>query len=134
LEWPELEYAEAVTLAFIIDLPQSGRIWPVNNIVALTDPWKAENMHGTQAFNKVPLQVAALTHCPKCDLEMRLAYLVPERPGYDLRTFECRNCGLEETSLRSISFPDWRSPRAHRGLIRCLGVIISSHLAHHLRL
>jgi len=33
-------------------------------------------MHGTQAFNKVPLQVAALTHCPKCNLEMRLAYLV----------------------------------------------------------
>src|SRR5664280_858891 len=71
-----------------------------------------EIMHGTQAFYKFPLQITTSTYCPKCKLEMRLAYLVPEQPGFDLRTFECTNCGLEETSLRSISFPEWRQPRA----------------------
>jgi Zn ribbon nucleic-acid-binding protein len=71
-------------------------------------------MHGTQAFYKIPLQFATSAYCPKCNLEKRLSYIVPERLGYDLWTFECTNCGLEETSLRSISYPEWRQPRARK--------------------
>ena len=69
-------------------------------------------MHKTQAFDKIPLQFATSAYCPKCNLKMKLAYIVPERLGYDLRTFECTDCGLEETSLRSTSCPEWRQPRA----------------------
>ncbi len=30
--------------------------------------------------------------CPKCATQMYLARIEPEKPGYDLRTFECPMC------------------------------------------
>jgi hypothetical protein len=33
--------------------------------------------------------------CPKCSSLMRLARIMHDEPGYDLRTFECAECGHE---------------------------------------
>jgi DNA-directed RNA polymerase subunit M/transcription elongation factor TFIIS len=35
--------------------------------------------------------------CPKCSTQMHLARIEPEKPGYDLRTFECPRCQHSET-------------------------------------
>ena len=33
--------------------------------------------------------------CPKCDWYMMISRIEPDKPGYDLRTFECSRCGHE---------------------------------------
>jgi hypothetical protein len=33
--------------------------------------------------------------CPECSSLMWLARIMPDEPGYDLRTFECPECGHE---------------------------------------
>ncbi len=71
-------------------------------------------MQKAQAFEKIPVHFATSAYCPKCNLKMRLAYIVPEQLGFDLRTFECTDCGLGETILRSISCPEWWQPRARK--------------------
>ena len=40
---------------------------------------------------KPPLIERAL--CPECSSLMWLARIMPDEPGYDLRTFECPECG-----------------------------------------
>jgi DNA polymerase III alpha subunit (gram-positive type) len=35
--------------------------------------------------------------CPKCSALMDLARIEPEKPGFDLRTFECPTCQHVET-------------------------------------
>jgi hypothetical protein len=35
--------------------------------------------------------------CPKCSAPMYLAIIKPEKPGFDLRTFECPRCQHVET-------------------------------------
>jgi predicted RNA-binding Zn-ribbon protein involved in translation (DUF1610 family) len=34
--------------------------------------------------------------CPKCGAQMRLAWIEPDKPDYDRRTFECPKCAHEE--------------------------------------
>jgi DNA-directed RNA polymerase subunit M/transcription elongation factor TFIIS len=41
--------------------------------------------------------------CPKCGEMMALRLIEPERPGFDLRTFECPKCMSTETLVASIS-------------------------------
>jgi predicted RNA-binding Zn-ribbon protein involved in translation (DUF1610 family) len=41
--------------------------------------------------------------CPKCGEMMALRLIEPERPGFDLRTFECPKCFGTETLVVSIS-------------------------------
>jgi hypothetical protein len=41
--------------------------------------------------------------CPKCGEMMALRLIEPERPGFDLRTFECPKCFGTETLVASIS-------------------------------
>ncbi len=35
--------------------------------------------------------------CPKCSARMYLAIIEPEKPGFDLRTYECPSCRHAET-------------------------------------
>jgi hypothetical protein len=41
--------------------------------------------------------------CAKCGEVMALRLVEPERPGFDLRTFECQKCFGTETLVASIS-------------------------------
>lgn len=41
--------------------------------------------------------ITARPECPDCTVPMYLARITPEKPGYDLRTFECPRC---QNSLR----------------------------------
>jgi hypothetical protein len=41
--------------------------------------------------------------CAKCGEMMALRLIEPERPGFDLRTFECPKCLGTETLVASIS-------------------------------
>jgi hypothetical protein len=41
--------------------------------------------------------------CSKCGAVMELRLIEPERPGFDLRTFECPKCYDTETFVASIS-------------------------------
>lgn len=41
--------------------------------------------------------------CSKCGEAMLLRIIEPERPGFDLRTFECPKCFVTETLVVSIS-------------------------------
>ena len=36
--------------------------------------------------------ITARPECPKCAALMYLARIEPEKPGFDLRTFECPRC------------------------------------------
>jgi len=40
--------------------------------------------------------------CPHCGLKMMLARIEPSRPGFDLRTFECRECDYTESVVAKI--------------------------------
>jgi hypothetical protein len=37
--------------------------------------------------------------CPDCTVPMYLARVSPEKPGYDLRTFECPRC---QSTLKTV--------------------------------
>jgi hypothetical protein len=39
--------------------------------------------------------------CNCCRTPMRLVCIEPDKPGFDLRTFECARCGAGETFLVS---------------------------------
>jgi hypothetical protein len=41
--------------------------------------------------------------CPHCKLEMRLLGIEPDKPGYDLFTFECTKCGRFEARSALLS-------------------------------
>ena len=46
-------------------------------------------------FSEYTLENTPITErpeCPKCTALMYLASIEPERPGFDLRTFECPRC------------------------------------------
>jgi hypothetical protein len=41
--------------------------------------------------------IAVRPECPTCTAQMYLARIEPEKPGFDLRTFECPRCQHLET-------------------------------------
>ena len=43
--------------------------------------------------------INARPDCPQCAAQMYLARIEPERPGHDLRTFECPRCQHVETAV-----------------------------------
>ena len=46
-------------------------------------------------FLKYTLENAPINErpdCPECSAQMYLAIVEPEKPGFDLRTFECPRC------------------------------------------
>jgi hypothetical protein len=59
-------------------------------------------MHGSQRSLKLAPKPPRPV-CPKCGKEIRLGYIVPEQPSYDLynlRTFECVGC--DQTVTNSV--------------------------------
>jgi hypothetical protein len=42
-------------------------------------------------------------HCPKCVEIMAVRLIEPERPGFDLHTFECPKCFGTETLVASVA-------------------------------
>jgi hypothetical protein len=52
-------------------------------------------------FSEYTLENAPMTarpDCPKCTAQMYLARIQPEKPGFDLRTFDCPRCQHVESS------------------------------------
>jgi hypothetical protein len=43
--------------------------------------------------------INARPDCPQCAAQMYLARIEPEKPGHDLRTFECPRCQHVETAV-----------------------------------
>jgi len=43
--------------------------------------------------------IAARPECPKCSAQMYLARIELEKPGFDLRSFECPRCRHVETAV-----------------------------------
>jgi hypothetical protein len=41
-------------------------------------------------------------NCSECGKPMRLACIEPDKPGFDLRTFECAQCNTGESFLVAI--------------------------------
>jgi hypothetical protein len=41
-------------------------------------------------------------NCSGCSKPMRLARIEPDKPGFDLRTFECAKCNTGESFLVAI--------------------------------
>ena len=56
------------------------------------------------AFSEYTLESTPITtwpECPKCTARMYLARIEPEKPGFDLRTFECPRCQhVERTAVK----------------------------------
>jgi len=40
--------------------------------------------------------------CPKCSTPMGLTRIIPDKPGFDSRTFDCPKCGQQETKIFEI--------------------------------
>ena len=40
--------------------------------------------------------------CVKCGMKTDLVGIEPEKPGFDLNTFECPRCGQLQTSVTNI--------------------------------
>ena len=43
-----------------------------------------------------------ILNCSGCGRPMRLACIEPDKPGFDLRTFECAKCNTDEIFLVAI--------------------------------
>jgi hypothetical protein len=43
-----------------------------------------------------------ILNCSGCGKPMRLGCIEPDKPGFDLRTFECAKCNIEKTLLVAI--------------------------------
>ena len=48
-------------------------------------------------LENTPINVRS--ECPRCSAQMYLARIEPEKPGYDLRTFECPMCQHVESAV-----------------------------------
>jgi uncharacterized metal-binding protein (TIGR02443 family) len=40
--------------------------------------------------------------CPKCSTPMTLTRIDPDKPGFDIRTFECSKCGYTQSKVFKI--------------------------------
>jgi hypothetical protein len=49
------------------------------------------------ALENTPIN--ARPECSICSAQMYLAYIEPEKPGYDVRTFECPRCQHVEIAV-----------------------------------
>jgi hypothetical protein len=54
-------------------------------------------MRGTESLLKLVQTFASEVICPKCGKQMRLAYIIPDTPDHDRRTFDCVECGHNVT-------------------------------------
>jgi DNA polymerase III alpha subunit (gram-positive type) len=53
-------------------------------------------------FSEYTLENTPMTarpDCPKCTAQMYLARIQPEKPGFDLRTFDCPRCQHVESTV-----------------------------------
>ena len=55
--------------------------------------------------------------CPTCSAQMYLARIEQEKPGYDLRTFECPRCQHVERAM--VQFEWARRIAARTGVTQC---------------
>jgi hypothetical protein len=53
----------------------------------------------TQQYTPENSPIIARPACPTCTAQMYLARIEPEKPGYDLRTFECPMCQHVERAV-----------------------------------
>ena len=52
------------------------------------------------ATTSAPLTIALGSPiCPRCGTRMLLARILPDRPGYDQRTYECPRCEYDLTEI-----------------------------------
>jgi RNase P subunit RPR2 len=51
------------------------------------------SIHTNPLFSRAEIGILA---CSKCRKPMRLAYIEPASPGFDVRTFECSECNTIE--------------------------------------
>jgi hypothetical protein len=43
-----------------------------------------------------------ILNCPRCGKPMRLTCIEPDKPGFDLRSFECAKCNTSEAFLAAV--------------------------------
>jgi hypothetical protein len=48
-------------------------------------------------------------HCPTCHTRMNLAQIMPGRPGFDVRTFECGRC--DHTHILTVATDPMKSDK-----------------------
>jgi hypothetical protein len=59
-------------------------------------------MLSTQPNPVLSAVAIGILNCSGCGKPMRLACIEPDRPGFDLRTFECPKCNTGKTFLVAI--------------------------------
>ena len=59
-------------------------------------------MLSTQPNSLFSVAEIGVLNCPGCGNPMRLAPIEPDKPGFDLHTFECSKCGTGESFLVAI--------------------------------
>jgi len=48
---------------------------------------------------ELPSNVIAAPSCPRCGTRTSLVHILPDKPGYDQRTYECPRCENEITEV-----------------------------------
>ncbi len=51
------------------------------------------------AYIEFPPDLIAAPSCPRCGTRMLLVRILPARPGYDQRSYECPRCEHEITEI-----------------------------------
>jgi hypothetical protein len=59
-------------------------------------------MLSIQPNSRFSVAEIGVLNCPGCGKPMRLARIEPDKPGFDLRTFECAKCSTGESFLVAI--------------------------------
>jgi hypothetical protein len=53
--------------------------------------------HHPMSKISLPTPLVTFGPCPKCQTPIRLAFVEPDRPDYETRTYRCDECGHSET-------------------------------------
>jgi|SRR6516165_6309750 len=89
----------------------AGNEWSVGARITLTGKKDKEFLHlgmmssqrcagGFMASQtEIPPPVLGLPSCPQCGTRMLLIRILPERRGYESRTYECPRCEYEITEV-----------------------------------
>jgi hypothetical protein len=66
-------------------------------------------MPDSQSRSNGPLLPIECPRCPKCHTRMNLTQIMPDRSGFDIRTFECGRC--DHTHILTVATDPMKSDK-----------------------
>jgi hypothetical protein len=80
----------------IINPDRSRNVLNAYDVCAMPATFIGAKTHPMTEIN-LPAPLITFGPCPKCQTPIRLAFVEPDKPEYETRTYRCDACGHSET-------------------------------------